>query len=384
MNDSGPETACTKGPDPGPTIPRPSIQPPAEPAANRFVFLDYLRAMAAWAVVWDHLFCAWPAEHGVQLGFVGLVRTYVTQPLGIIQDFGWMAVAIFFLVSGFIITHVAMRENVGEFLIKRFFRVFPMLAVFVLLVTALSPTLRAEISLGDLLRNMTLVNYFFSPQVITVGVAWTLVIEVIFYLLVAATLWTGGHGLKIAINLVVPTLVIFFSRNFGPNFFLFAASMAYVPYLVVGQILYFSRYRRNLGMTATGLWLVGCLATVLYGITSIHTAFLPVTNSYLINFIYSCVIFCVLFSLNRQLPPLPVVRFLADTSFAVYLVHGVLGRAAFDVVAANWGIRLAVLVGLVVTMAAATIVHFVLERPSLAAGRRIARQFRSRPMAAKF
>jgi peptidoglycan/LPS O-acetylase OafA/YrhL len=43
-----------------------------------------------------------------------------------------MAVAVFFLISEFIITHVAAREGIMEFLIKRLFRIFPLLDVFLI------------------------------------------------------------------------------------------------------------------------------------------------------------------------------------------------------------------------------------------------------------
>ncbi len=103
-----------------------------ETGNGRFVFLDYLRALAAWAVVWNHMLATWPEQRGIHPLVVTAVRAWITQPPGVIQDFGWMAVAVFFLISGFIITHVAAREGVMEFLIKRLFRVFPLLDVFLI------------------------------------------------------------------------------------------------------------------------------------------------------------------------------------------------------------------------------------------------------------
>jgi peptidoglycan/LPS O-acetylase OafA/YrhL len=354
-------------------------QPSVGTTKDHFVFLDYLRAMAAWAVVWDHMLGQWPADHGVHLRIVAAMRTYVAQPLGIIQDFGWMAVALFFLISGFVITHVAAREGVAEFLLKRFFRIFPLLAVFVLLATALNPGLRAHVGMDDLLRNMTLVNYVVVPQVITVGVAWTLVIELLFYLLTALTMWTRRQDIALGLNLLVPLVVIAISRRFGEDFFLFAASMAYVPYLAVGQLFYVGLYRRTIGPIGMTVGLAGCFAIILYGIRSIHTSFLPVTNSYLINFVYACLVFYVFYRLNQRLKSVAVVRFLAASSFAVYLVHGVIGRATFDLVWASWGVRPAILLALAVTVVSGALVHLVLERPLLAAAHRLVRQVRLDP-----
>jgi peptidoglycan/LPS O-acetylase OafA/YrhL len=70
--------------------------------------------------------------------------------------------------------------------------------------------------------------------------------------------------------------------------------------------------------------LPACFAIILYGIASIHTAFLPIKNSYLISFVQACGIFCIFFKLDRALAHGPAIRFLAASSFAVYLVHGVI------------------------------------------------------------
>jgi hypothetical protein len=59
-----------------------------ETGNDRFVFLDYLRALAAWAVVWNHMLATWPEQRGIHLLVVTPVRAWITQPPGVIQDFG--------------------------------------------------------------------------------------------------------------------------------------------------------------------------------------------------------------------------------------------------------------------------------------------------------
>jgi peptidoglycan/LPS O-acetylase OafA/YrhL len=343
---------------------------------ERFVFLDYLRAMAAWAVVWDHILAGWSSEHGTQPYFVTAVDVYVLLPLGIIQHGGWLAVCLFFLISGFVITHVAAREGVAEFLIKRFFRIFPMLALFVLLAIGLQPALWGIVGWAGILRNMTLVSWFSTPQVNYVGVAWTLVIEVQFYLLVALTMAARRPLLALAVNLAVPAVTTAICRQHGADFFLFAASMAFVPYLVVGQVLYLGLYRRELGPARMAVSLAACFGAILYGIETIHQSFLAANNSYLISFIYACIVFVLFFNFNGRLRNGPVLRFLAASSFAVYLVHGVIGRAAFEAVWPLLGGNAAVAAALVATLAGAAAIHIGVERPLLSAGHRLARWVR--------
>jgi peptidoglycan/LPS O-acetylase OafA/YrhL len=340
---------------------------------ERFRFLDYLRFGAAWAVVWDHMLAQWPSDRGVPLRAILAVREYVTKPLGIIQDFGWMAVCIFFLVSGFIITHVSARETTIEFLVKRIFRIFPMLAAFVLIAVAISPGFGMDLTLGDILRSMLLVNYVSLPQKVVVGVA--LVIEVIFYVMMAMTMRLRRPTLAIYLNLLIVALIIFYSRKLGDRFFLFSASAAYVPYLVVGQVFYLGLHRRIFGIGAMVVALISCFAVLLYGLMSIHTAFLPVDNSYLINFVYACLIFCVFHQLNDRLRSGRAVRLLAASSFSVYLVHGTIGRVAFDEAWAHWGPDAALAAGLGVTVVATAAIHIFFEKPLLVVGRNVARRF---------
>jgi peptidoglycan/LPS O-acetylase OafA/YrhL len=118
--------------------------------------------------------------------------------------------------------------------------------------------------------------------------------------------------LALAVNLAVPAATTAFCRRYGADFFLFSASMG--PGGMAGS-------------------LAACFGVILYGIETIHQSFLPASNSYLISFAYACMVFVLFFHFNPRLRSGPVLRFLAASSFAVYLVHGVIGRAVFEAMA---------------------------------------------------
>ena len=191
-------------------------------------------------------------------------------------------------------------------------------------------------------------------------------------------MWTRRPNAALAINLLVPLAIIATARQFGSDFFLFAASMAYVPYLVVGQIFYLGLYRRSISLPVMAGALLACFSVIIYGIASIHTSCLPITNSYIVSFVDACFIFYILFQLNQRLKSGLAVRFLAATSFTVYLVHGVIGRVAFDVASAKWSVIPAVMAALGVTAVGAAVIHLTLEKPFLDAGRRLSRRFSRR------
>ena len=98
----------------------------------RINFLNAMRGLAVGLVLWDHLVSYWPTATG--FGYkpnVWAARWFFT-PLGITQDGGFLGVGIFFLVSGFIVTRVAERERLSKFGLRRVLRIVPPLAVVVL------------------------------------------------------------------------------------------------------------------------------------------------------------------------------------------------------------------------------------------------------------
>lgn len=350
--------------------------------SNRQIhFLDVLRGAAAWLVVWDHLFVVYPGYHGVTLPVVRLVDETVNEPLGLIQHFGWFGVCLFFLISGFVITHVALREQVAEFVIKRFFRIVPMLALAVLVAIGLDDSLRAQATPLAVATNMVLVNYWIHPQVILVGVAWTLAIEILFYLWVAASYpLKDWPATRCALLLVLVIGIVGVAREFGPSFFLFAASSAYLPYLAVGQVLYLLLYRRSISAAAALALLALAYAALLFGLHSIHVQFLPIENSYLVSFVFALAVFLLGWALNDRLRPGRVTRMLADTSYSVYLFHGIVGFYLLGHLMPLVGVGIALAVTVPAMFAFVLLVHHTFEKPMLEAGRRLAgRVARRRP-----
>ncbi|MGM3159608.1 acyltransferase family protein [Dickeya undicola] len=94
-------------------------------------------------------------------------------------------VALFFLISGWVVPPMLYRYSRKQFLINRFFRIFPMLVVAVIVAAAIQYQFgdRPSLSIGNVLSTLTLTNQITgSPQ--TLGVVWTLMIEIKFYLLI--------------------------------------------------------------------------------------------------------------------------------------------------------------------------------------------------------
>ncbi|WP_039857152.1 acyltransferase family protein, partial [Novosphingobium pentaromativorans] len=155
---------------------------------REFATLDLLRFAAAQAVVFYHLlFLSWvetPAAGGIGAVAQSGARFEEAIPWASI---GWVGVPIFFVISGFVIVMSAGDKTPGEFLIGRARRILPALWAFSLLsaaVVMIAGVLAPLEALGRLMRSMVL--FPFGPWID--GAIWTLVAEVLFYVLIFAAM----------------------------------------------------------------------------------------------------------------------------------------------------------------------------------------------------
>ena len=344
---------------------------------RRIDFLDLLRGPAALCVVWDHLAATWPEQSGKVWPPAELLRTHLLEPLGLIQDLGAFGVCLFFLISGYVITHVAQRETRGEFLLKRIFRIYPPLIVSILLIVAIEAPGSGKIpwTVSEVLLSFTLANYLIVPQIVIQGVAWTLVIEMVFYGLIwlMMPLARNHVHILIVIQSCFVALVALLSRNLGHEFFLFSVSVSYLPFLFVGQILYFGLHLRKLGFAEVFVAGLIQLAAAIYAFGSVQPEFLKPGNSFLLSFVYALVVFlgAQLYADRLAIPA--VIRRASDLSYSLYLLHPIVGFAVLDGLAGWLRFDIAFWTAVLAVVAASWLCWVSVERPSQALGRRLAR-----------
>lgn len=355
---------------PAPPTPSPSSTPLPPPA--RYEALDALRGVAVLMVVYDHLFAV-AGERLADGAFapVPWVRQWVSGPLGIIQDFGWCGVCLFFLISGFVIAHAGRREPMRVFVLRRLFRIFPPLAAAIAVVALLEHATGTPRPWSQYLQAVTLTGYLNVPQVVVLDVAWTLVIEVLFYALVAllSPLLKSTRPLAALVaGTAVPLGVLGVARDFGASFFLLAASVAYLPVLLMGSALYL-RHAGLIGARALVALLLANAAVFLVGLITIHTAFLPFGNSYPLSLVYALVLF--IWALGRKAPT--ALTFVGDVSYSLYLLHGTIGFVAVYGLLALGAAGATPWLAALLCIGVSWVFYRLVERPSMALGRRLAR-----------
>lgn len=161
-------------------------------AVGRNNNLNLMRMIAAFAVLVSH---AWPLDQGI--GTEEPLRTIFDKSLGT------LAVYVFFVISGFLITASFQRSTtIRRFLAARFLRLFPGLLVSLVLVGLVLGPMVTTLSLAEyfsadgtwtfILRNATLAFPQYSlpgvfetnPYPAVEGSIWTLIHEVLCYCMV--------------------------------------------------------------------------------------------------------------------------------------------------------------------------------------------------------
>lgn len=155
--------------------------------------LDGLRLAAALIVLLYHfLFLSWteaPGDAGIRdlvgLGTAGSPPIF--SALVPVTSAGWVGVEVFFVISGFVITMSAHGKRAGAFALGRFARLFPALLAFSLLaclVVSLTGVLPVHEAMMRTARSVVL----FPKGPWIDGAIWTLVAELVFYVLIWAVL----------------------------------------------------------------------------------------------------------------------------------------------------------------------------------------------------
>ncbi|NUT49703.1 MAG: acyltransferase family protein, partial [Saccharothrix sp.] len=353
-----------------------------EPAGKtRIAFIDIGRGLAALLVFYSHLAEQWIAKREAgPTPVIDVVDAVTSDPMRMgLQGIGQVAVPFFFLVSGYVVTPVALRQGARGFGLNRLVRVYvPM--TFVVLLTAAVILLGAEplgggkepvITWWTVVTNALTINYLLVPQVVMVGVAWTLVVEVIFYILlvVLLPLVRRAPWLAISIQLVFIFVVMMTNRQFGASWFVFAVNVSYLAIPLIGQIIWATTTKR------VPLWLGGVFAGAAWALYVLadHLKFGRLDASY--SLALAVAVLCFLMGMFAE-PRLVERRLwvgLSERSYSIYLLHGLVAFVVLDLLRPQVPLWLAMPIAVAVTFGVVEVSYRYVEKPSHVLARRLAR-----------
>jgi peptidoglycan/LPS O-acetylase OafA/YrhL len=352
---------------------------------GKIPFANILRGIAVLSVLIAHYIGVFGSIKGAYGGFSALPsRPYSTffDVLFIIPDlnYGPLGVALFFLVSGFVIPF-SVTSLYGQkgwrisFFLARFFRLWPTYFVG-LTITLLSLYIAAYITKTELVTTLKMIVTqlsFFRDWIGLVqldGIVWTLEIEAKFYLLACLFASSIVFGRVYLFGFVVLLTFIgaYYKVNFPnswnpPSNFLFAAK--YLTYMIIGTAfnLHFRR--------VISFWKTTTIVTVLYGTFALCSG-----REEIINYLIAFALFCACYYLKDKINGNRFLDFFADISYPLYALHAAFGYIGLRLMMGN-GIPplLALALQTITTVGIAFAVHKYVEAPTHQFGRNLSKKF---------
>lgn len=304
-------------------------------------------------------------------------------------SYGIFGVAVFFLISGFVIPFSFKSTDWRGFLLGRALRIYPTYAVG--LTISISVMLAFGVHYGKqfpFTLDVVLINYFPGLRdAIWVsgidGVIWTLDVEVKFYLVCALLhRFVGFESTKIFLApLVLAILAYFISPMVGValsenrasygHYYTVAATIQYICFMFIGvafNYLYRGLIKADLFMTVVVV-LFTAMSVICWRANTVPFKLIWTYGAALLTF-STCFTFREKFNRTR------VTDFLANISYPLYVVHGVLGYGVLRFVAGHevpaW---LCVAIAMAVSIMVATAIHYAIEKPSHNVGKWLTRSF---------
>ena len=319
---------------------------------GRVWFAQALRGVAVLTVLVDHLAVQFFANNPLiaQFAHIQPLGSPVAPP-GYFPFYGWLfdhyvmlsafGVAVFFLVSGFVIPMSLERLSPGRFIVARAFRIYPVWLAS-LAVAAAAYVIYARfvpqafpLSGREWGLNATLIyDWWLTPYVNPV--VWTLAVEIKFYLLCALIAWAFGLHRMLPIASLCVALAAFAVLAEGrleavaaEHFHLFVATYVvavnakFLIFLFIGVCFY------NLFRGAWDLRRFGAMTVLLSGLFVVATLTSPDPRAWklvlLVTYTIALVVFGGSYLIREGLPYSRIWNYICDVSYPLYAVHYLVG-----------------------------------------------------------
>ncbi|NUS42475.1 MAG: acyltransferase [Mycobacteriaceae bacterium] len=233
---------------------------------GRLTGVNLLRTIGVFAVVYSHISYYFIDGMGTGWWFIDAVYRVFIQGLRLNQHLSFFGVALFLVLTGTLITGSAVRHRPGVFLFNRIGRLLPLFWFSIAQAVAL-----VWLGVNDLFtggHNLTgtqaalsfvLGGFFLRPEVDVLGVVWTLVVQIAFYVFCVAArpLLRRFPGVVPLLGAALCMAVICYDRLMpGQALPIVVKLVGTLPAAFIGMVIYLAWSR-----TVTTAWVVaGALA----------------------------------------------------------------------------------------------------------------------------
>ena len=373
---------------------------------GQIVSLHYMRGLAALLVVFAHIFVVGGTNSTIPRLYLPMIAApFITASAthqamiynhidAAMRDYGLgageLGVLVFFLISGFVIQKSLRATPPGRFLARRAFRIYPV--VFGVLMPTAAILAYAGQHAGvstlytfkDVLASSLLASGWLQLPY-TNPLIWTLMVEVTFYAVMAAMVGLCGQirYREIILLGVVCLITVLFGNNtplivaeiidyFHYNPLLYAAYNAnFILMILIGAAIHEGYNTPGTGWrcAAAVLVLLGCYDISVNIFNQYHPGLLGMSFGPALS---ALALFLGGLAIERKLPRIPILNFLGNVSYPLYLVHIPLGWAliyAFTRIGLN--IHLSLFASAAGCIAASWAVHVAIEEPANRWGKKL-------------
>lgn len=334
---------------------------------KKIVSISYLRALAVFMILYDHLGGmrnqTWIVKRTMDFLFC--------TPLKIIQEFGAFGVSLFYLITGFLFLHTNKnRKQCVRYYIRKMMKLycyvvfsFVLFGIFQWMIHFVSPTYWAQFSLRDWVGCATLFYHFNGAGEMINGTTWFLIPLFAFYFLASCCYSVLRQSALKGVLLIEGILMIsILLGEFVQRQGMAVYVLSYVPYVyipVMGMILYIILQHEISVWQGIGLGILNdiIMTAVFYKLNTGYYADVP----YLVSVVYAIGLFLCFILGEKYFKRSRYVDFIEKISLSVYLVHMTWGSLFMSFFEQRTGFSVSFVLSLALVVIVAAIHHRVIE-----------------------
>lgn len=352
---------------------------------QRFAYLDILRLLAVFLVMFGH----YVSVGGGATDIPGIINIGFQLPLYdqtkweiwkfeifMIEKFSTqtaiLGVVLFFIITGYLMPMMLERYTRRNFLINRFFRIFPFLFVTMIVLGAfVGATQGIKFSIASYIASWTL-TYAALGIIPVAGVLWTLVIEVLFYLCAAIIGKFSIYKLTFFQAILLAIISASAKKNDAYYLMLTAIQAKYILMICIGSAVYLAEKEDNWLHKFSFVFISIVLAYIGFQIYRIGHEDTSTYNNLgthiLALFLFLSFYWLSKSNLLRNLPK--PLYWTANLVYPIYLIHATIGFGTIAMLRSFTSEPYIMVVGAILTsILISWILHKFIEEPGISIGR---------------
>ena len=239
---------------------------------------------------------------------------------------------IFYFISGFVISMSFERQSIKKFLIKRLFRLYPVIffMYFILFFVMMVIKHQAKVNGVDVDVKNIIMNIFFIPHffpsnnskltdILYVGPMWTICIDFTFYLILILTKSIKSQKNKIIFIVFFNLFLIYVMTKINEIYHIYGTMLSVLYYLLsvyFGMLVYY--LSQNYITKKCFIILAICILYPLF-----------FDNTYC-RYVIGGLTMLYLFTYHKELGNNKIVLFFAHISYPMFLLHSIFPNLIFS------------------------------------------------------